>query len=224
MFGCIDCRPPGAPPFRMIEGVRFRTVSVAPGKSFRAGLSARAAARTLRREGVRLAVFPPDCAYRAVFAKHGIAAPPLAPLYRAAAAGIVTRYLAQRGVEARRALLTFAADCVTPELCRCVRTLCADVRYIALAVPRGGALAQALRRDFGVAAQVGPLDALLRADLIVTFDDTPAEGAVLRLDERLRVVFDSEHPNELLALLWRAGALDAASLRVRDVILPAADE
>lgn len=216
MFGYVAYRAPEMPPVRVIEGARFRAVYVLPESTLRARLSARAAARALARDGVREAVFPPEYPHREIFARRGIAAPQLTPLYRATAAAIVRRHLAQSKIDPRRASVTFAAESVTPELRRVVFALAADVRYIALAKPHGGdALAQALRRELGVAAQVGPLDTLPSADLVVAFDDIA--GDALRLDEALRVVYDSPYPNELLAALWRAGAVNADALRVKNV-------
>ena len=102
--------------------------------------------------------------------------------------------------------------------------LCAEVRYVVLAVPHGGdALAQTLRRRYGVAAPVVSVDAVPRAALTVVFDETPAGGGALRLDEALRVTFNSPHPPEVLSLLWRAGALDAATLEVKAVAPGEAD-
>lgn len=216
MFGYVAYRAPEMPPVRVIEGARFRAVYVLPGNTLRARLSARAAARALARESVQAAVFPPEYTHRELFARYGIAAPPLAPLYRATAAAIVRRHLAQSEIEPRRASVAFAAESVTPELRRAVFALAADVRYIALAIPHGGdALAQALRRKLGVAARVGPFEMLPSADLVVAFDETECDA--LRLDETLRVVYDSPYPNELLAALWRAGAINADALCVKNV-------
>ena len=53
------------------------------------------------------------------------------------------------------------------------------------------------------------------ADLTVVFDETSVPGSALYLDERLAVVFDDPRPSGLLALLHRADALDAATLRVK---------
>ena len=218
MYGLIAYRAAGAPPVRVIEGVPFRAVYAAEGATLRAALSARAAARQLRRAGVHLAAFPADYPHRAVFARYGVGAPSAAPLYRACAPAIVRRCLAQRGVDPRGAVVVFAAEYVTPELTRCVEALCAEVRYVVLAVPHGGdALAQTLRRRYGVAAPVVSPDTAPRAALTVVFDETPAGGGALRLDETLRVTFNSPHPPEVLSLLWRAGALDAATLEVKAV-------
>lgn len=218
MYGYVACHAAEEPPYRAVGGIRFRVVYVALGETPRARLSARAAARKLARESVRYALFPPEYPYCEAFARHGIIPPPLAPLYRASAAAIVMQYLAQRGVETRHAAVTFVAERVTSELRRAVEALCAEVRYIALAIPQGGdALARSLRCGLGVAARVEPLSELPRADLVVAFDNTISGDNVLRLNESLCVVYDSELPNELLALLWRAGALNTDTLRIKNV-------
>ncbi|MBQ7713817.1 MAG: hypothetical protein IJT71_02895, partial [Oscillospiraceae bacterium] len=76
---------------------------------------------------------------------------------------------------------------------------------------------RSLRRAHGVAARVVPPGAPMRAELTVAFDGVPAAGA-LRLDAGLDVAYDSGYPNELLAALWQAGALDADALDVRAVV------
>lgn len=223
MLACIVYRSQQTPPFVVYGGVLFRALSVAEGRSLRAGLSAYAAARKLRREGVRCAVFPTDYPYRALFSRYGVEAPSPVPLYRATAAGIVRRYLVQRGVAPNAATVALCAESVTPELRACAESLCADVRYLMLSVPRGGeALARELRRRFGVAAQAGALDALPRPDLAVSFDGMSVGGGALSLDGALGVAYDSRHSNELLAALYLAGALEASELRVVSVT-PAAD-
>lgn len=218
MYGLIAYRAADMPPVRVIEGVPLRAVYVAEGCSLRAALSARAAAAALRRAGVRLAAFPADYPYRSVFARRGVEVPSPAPLHRAAAAAIVRRFMTERGVDPRSALVVFAAESVTPELSRCAAELCAEVRYAALAVPHGGeALARSLRRRFGVTAPVVSAGAPSRAALTVAFDAAPVGGEALRLDDALRVVYDSPYPQDVLGLLWRAGALNAAALRVKAV-------
>lgn len=218
MFGLIAYPADDVTPVRVVGGVRFRVVRAAEGHGLYAGLSARAAAAKLRREGVRCALFPPDYPFVPLFVRHGVEPPPLAPLYRAAAPAIVRRYMARCGIDPRAAMVAFAAEHTTPELVRCVAALCGEIRYIALCVPDGGeAFARALRREFGVAARVGAADALPRPDLTVVFDETGVPGGALYLDEALSVAFDDPRPNALLALLHRAGALDAAALRVVSV-------
>ena len=214
MVAYVAYRSNASPPYIVFSSMRFRAVFVSEGCSFFARYSARAAARVLRREGVRCAVFPPEYPHRKLFAQYGVTAPSLAPLYRASAAGITRRYMEQRGMDAHCATVTFAAQSVTPELSRCVETLCSEIRYISLSVPRGGdSLVERLRIRYGVAAS----SAAPHADITIVVDDTPADGEALCLNDTLGVVFDSEHPNELLAALYLAGALDADALRVSSV-------
>ena len=217
MFGWIAYDTADMPPVQAIEGVRFRVLRVAEGRSLRAALSAHRAANILRREGVRLALFPPDYPYIPLFARRGIQPPSPVPLYRAAAPAIVRRYLAEQGIDPCAAMVAFAARRVTPELKRCVATLCREIRYIALCADGGEALARALRRDYGVAARFGASDALPPPDLTVVFDGLRVPGKALYLGDGLEVAFDSPYPAALLALLHGAGALDAGKLRVTSV-------
>ena len=214
MFGLICCHDPKEPPYREIERVRFRAVSVTVGETLRARLSCRAAARTLTREGVREAVFPTEPVFREAFAKFGIVPVSSVPLYRATAAAIVRRYMMRRGIDSHRATVLFAAEEVTTEFRRMVESLSADVRYIALRVPDDGRLAAALQRQRGVAAQRSGQNT---PGLTVAFGAVEAEGTVLRFDDTLRVSYDSAYPNALLTALWRAGALDADMLCVTSV-------
>lgn len=211
MFGLICCRGAQEPTYREIEGVRFRAVCVTEGESLRARLSCRAAARTLAREGVREAVFPPEQIYHKAFNRYSVAPISPVPLYRATAASVVRRYMTQLGIAPQRATVTFAAAEVTPEFRRMVESLSADVRYIALRVPDSGRLAAALQRQRGVAVQRLEQDAPV---LTVAFDAVETGGCVLRFDNALRVAYDSAYPNSLLTALWRAGALDADALSV----------
>ena len=216
MLGYVDYRAEGSPaaPTRVIGGVRFRAVYVRRGDGIAARLSARAAARALRRHGVRCAVFPPDYPHRALFAGYGVSPPPVTPLYHAFAAGIARRYAARRGLDLHRAAVAFAAPRVTPELRQAVWELSAEARYIVLRIPDGGGeLARLLRRERGVAARVAAPGEVVSVDLTVCFEPCEAfgGGAVLPL-------YAPEPPNgapdaglELRAALFLAGAFDAES-------------
>lgn len=186
----------------------LRVVRVPRGAGLRARLAARAAARRLCSMGVRHAVFPADYPFRESFARLGVTPPPLAPLYRASAPAIVRRCMEQMGLAARRAEVMVCAQAVSPELRAFAFELCREVRYLSVMAPRGGEeLMRELRRERGVAPRFRP-------DLTVSFDGAAADGSVLRLDETLRVRYDSPLPNAVLAALWSAGALDARALRV----------
>lgn len=216
MLGYVDYRAGGSPAAltRVVGGLRFRAVYVRRGDTLAARLSARVAARALRRAGVRCAVFPPDYPHRALFARYGVSPPPLTPLYHAFAAGIVRRYAARCALDLRRATVAFAAPHVTPELRRAVWELSAEARYIVLRVPGGGGeLARALRRERGVAVRVAAPGEALSAGLTVCFEPCEAlgTGAVLPL-------YAPESPDvapgaelELCAALFLAGALDTES-------------
>lgn len=220
MFGYVLYREAeqNTPPLRAIRGARLRAVYVAAGSGPRARLSARAAARTLAREGIREAVFPAEYPLTDAFARRGVRPVSPVPLYRATAAAIARRYMAQRGVDPERATVAFAAERVSPELTRAITSLAADVRYIALALPLGGEeLARRLRHDLGVAPRLVFPGERLCADLTLCFDARETAGAALALyDESLAVAYDAPEDvsNALLAALLRTGALDASSLRV----------
>lgn len=202
---------------RVIRGVRFRTVYLSRGTGLYACFLRSLAARTLAREGVRQAVFLVDDAQRELFARHGVMGISPVPLYRATAAAIARRCLTQRGVAPRAATIAFAAEHVTPELRRAVTILAPEVRYVTLAVFRGGeALARTLRCELGVAARVAVPGEALCADLTLCFDPCGTEGLAL-YDPALAVDYDDGLPAELLAALWQAGALDAEKLNVREV-------
>ena len=216
MFALVCDHAAEEPRERVVEGVRFQAVYATGGETLRARLSQRAAARALARRGIREAALLAQDVDRAVFTKRGIAPIGTVPLYRATAAAIVRRYLAKKGLSPHDTTLAFAAERVTPELYRAIESLSADVRYLALRAPDGAALAGRLQRERGVAVRL--CDKVpLHANLTVVFDNTVAEGNVLRLDDTLRVSYDSPYPNVLLAALWRAGALDADSLMVLSV-------
>lgn len=220
MLGWVEYHSAGArePPTRVLEGARFRVVYVLHGEGLRARLSARAAARMLRRDGVRCALLPPAYPWGAIFAARGILPPPLTPLYHATAAALVRRYMAQRGMDARDATLAFAAREPSPELRRAVWELSADVRHIVLRFPGAEEAARALRRQMGLAARVAAAGEAVGASLTVCFDPLEAAGETLTLCEgALSAEYDSAYPNELLAALLLAGALDAPWLEARRV-------
>lgn len=223
MFGWVTEREPGhREKMRLVDGVCFRMVYIARGKGVWAWLSAALAAMRLRRMGVRQALFPTSYPYRTVFERCGIAGIHPAPLYRATAAAIVCRYMAQRGIEKRSATLLFRAERVTPEVCRAVELICAETRYMVLAAGGGGeSFSREMALRHGVALRLCSPDEQVGADLTVCFDaGGPGSGAVLRLDDSLCVEYNDPRPPELLAALWSAGVLDAAKLEVRKVIPP----
>ncbi len=223
MFGLVCDHAAEEPRERVLAGVRFCAVYVAGGNPLRVRLSSRAAARVLARRGVREAVFLAGAAELGIFAGRGITPISAGTLYRATAAAIVRRYLAQRGMDFRRVTLAFAAERVTAELCHTIELLSADVRYLVLCAPGGAALADRLQLERGVALRLCDKEPL-RADLTIAFDGIETSGAALRLDDALCVTYDSPYPNELLTVLWRTGALDADRLQVMSVHPPESQE
>lgn len=217
MLGYVDYRAegPSAAPARVIGGVRFRVIYVRRGDGIAARLSARTAARALRRGGVRCAVFPPDYPHRALFKGYGVSPPPLTPLYHALAAGIVRRYAARRGLDLQRAAVAFAAPRVTPELRQAVWELSDEARYIVLRIPGGGEeLARSLRRARGVAARVAAPEESLSAGLTVCFEPCEASGEGVALP-----LYAPEPPGgvsgaelELCAALFLAGGSEKGLL------------
>lgn len=216
MFGMVCDHGGEEPRERVVEGIRFQAVYVTGGDTLRARLSQRAAARALVCRGVREAAFLAQDVDRAVFTKRGVAPISAAPLYRATAAAIVRRYMTRKGLSPRDTTLAFAAKRMTPELYRAIESLSDDVRYLALRASDGAALAGRLQRERGVVVRLCG-EGSPRADLTVVFDGAAEEKTMLRLDDMLCVTFDSPYPNELLAALWRAGALDAGRLPVLSV-------
>lgn len=201
---------------RRLCGVFFHVAKVRDGSMLAARLSALRAARVLSGLGVRTAVFPPDYPFGRIFARYGIVPPDTEALNRAAALPAIRLALAQLGVEPRRAHVALAAPCVTSELGMLALSLCDEVGRISLRAGSGEErLARELMRAKGVALGCGTD----RADLTAAYGDAEAKGAVLRLDAKRRIEFESEYPDELLAALLNAGALKASALKVRRVVL-----
>ena len=227
MFGLVRVREERRASPQVIGGVRFFAAAVRPGEGFPARLSARAAARSLRRAGIREALLPPDFPHEELFAAYGVRRISPAPLHRAAAAALARQWLAQHAVDPRGAVVCFAADHMTAELHAAVFALAADVRFVALAVPNAAPLVEALRRKRGIAARPVASGEPSCADLTLCFDPGGASGNVLPLyDPALPVEYilpeglavpQGVVPNELLAALWRAGALRVETLTVRHV-------
>ena len=223
LFGLVCCEEPprGGPRPCRIGGVCFLAVRVPEGKGLRERLCADRAAVLLRREGVRRAVFPADYPYRESFARRGVGAFSPEPLRRAAAPAIVRRCLSQLGVEPERATVAFCADRATPELRRLIAALAGEVRFVTLAVGADGdALARELLRSCGVAARLVPAGADADAALTVCLSPCAARGNVLPLwDGSAAVRYAGDQPEELLAALFAAGALDAEALAVEEAPL-----
>ncbi len=221
MLGWVEYRTADAPaaPVRLIGGARFRVARVERGEGAPARLSAYLAARSLSRDGVHCAVFPPDYPHCKAFARRGVLPPPLTPLYHATAAAIVRRYMAQIGFDTRHGTLVFAARSVSPELRQAAFELSASARHIALTPMSGAeALAGALRRERGVAARILAPDETSDVGAAVCFEPCGTFAPELPLyAPKLTVEYGAALSTDVLAALWTAGALDASALAVRAV-------
>ncbi len=212
---------------RGFGGAVFRAVYVERGGGLRAYLSAKRAARRLKRQRVQRAVFPLGYPYSDVFARAGILPPEELPLRRAKAAEIACRAMEELGLSpssARVALLAsraYAAEEAAISLAR-------RVRYLTLCFPGDERLARALRWDCGVSAYLARRDETLRADLAVSFDAgaPPCACPVLSLaDETLAVSYGARLPpgsaawdrRQLICALFAAGALRAEDIAVEAV-------
>ncbi|MBE6910099.1 MAG: hypothetical protein E7474_11090 [Ruminococcaceae bacterium] len=225
MLGLVVYRGGELP--KLPDDARVCAVTVPPGTSPLAALAAHMAADALRRAPARVAVFPPDYAYRAAFARRGVAPAPLTPLYRATAVTLTRAYMAQRGVAPERATVAFAAREASPQLRALIGALAGEVRYMALCVPRGGeALARELRRSLGVAPRLFRPGEPSGAALTVCFDDgLAAAGETLPLyAPALEASYAGSLPASLLAGLFAVGALDAAALEATTVTVRAPED
>lgn len=220
MLGYVSFRAgaASAAPVREVGGIPVRAVSVLPGDTLRARFSARTAACALLHSGVRRAVFEEKAIQRAAFVRRGIEELTAAPLFRATAAALTRRCMAQRALDPRRSVVALAAEASWPELWHAAEALCADVRYLVLAAPDGAMLAARLRRSRGVAVHLAAPDSTLRADLTVAFDDVRVPAATLRLDSSLHAVYSGGMSIAALTLRLCAGALDADALHVESVM------
>lgn len=197
---------------RRAFGVRFAAVTLRPGS----GRDVRRAARYFAACGVRFALCPAG-----LEAALGVELPPPGPLQRANAARLLRLFLRAKGV--RAAKLYLAGEGATEELCAAARALCPAVRYLRLDVERGGeALSARLRRELGVAAELGPVPARLgREEAALLFAPRAAEageGTLLALEEPLAVTWQAGQypvPAALAAALHLSGAEAGRTLRPR---------
>ena len=121
-----------------------------------------AAARRLQRAGVRRAVLPEEFPYGELLARRQIEPADTLALRRELAAEQTRRQMEERGMPGGR--VAVAADAMSTELVRTVTELALRSRYVLLDVPYGGTeLAGRLRREYGVALQLGPDPAQLEA-------------------------------------------------------------
>ena len=219
---------------KRVCGVRFFAVGIREGNGLRARLSIRAAARTLRSRGLTRAVFPDGFAEYGRFARCGVYPVETRPLREAAAAEIVRRAMAQRGLSPERTTVALCAAQVTRAYAAAAEALAREVRYVLLCTERGGwELSRKLCRTLGAAAPTEPSCAQAEgADILLRFDEwgdvSAARGLVLPLyNPAMRVEYADDRvgaagaqTEQLLAALYAALALRAEDIRVRAVEPP----
>ncbi len=130
---------------------------------------AAAAARKLEKAGVRRVVLPEGFAYGRLLEKRELRPVDTLSLRRELAAEQTCRGLEDRGLSG--GTVAVSADAMGAELVRTVTELSLRYRYVMLDVPYGGPdLAGRLRREYGVALQLGPEPAQLgAAEALVLF-------------------------------------------------------
>lgn len=215
----------------MLCGLRFCTAFVLRGEGMAARLSARRAAKYLRGQRVHQAVFPEDYPHKDVFARYGILPPSDRALRQVKAAEIICCAMEKLGLQKSHARIALIAASPSAALESAAVALAREVRYLSLCAPGDERIARALYWDCGASVSVCPR-AAEGADLAVVFSGGAAHWRcpVLMLEEMaLAVRFGAEglsaaagkwEENALLCALYAAGALDAASILVKDVVFP----
>ena len=214
---------------RMLCGLRFCAAFVLHGEGMAARLSARRAAKYLRGQRVHQAVFPKNYPHKDVFARFGILPLSDRALRQVKAAEIICCAMEKLGLQKSRARIVLAAASPSAALESAAVALAREVRYLSLCAPGDERIARALYWDCGASVSTGAPET---ADLIVVFSGGAAHWRcpVLTLEETaLAVRFEAEglsaaagkwEENALLCALYAAGALDAASIFVKDVAFP----
>lgn len=149
-----------------------------------AGRRAERAARQMREQGVRRAVFPIDFPHTAVFLRFGITPVDPLPLRIALCVPFVKSRLKSLGLTDTQAVIAIAGNHMTSEIAETARALALSYRYVMLSVGSGGeAFARELRRQYGISLLLNPSpDQLERADALVLFaprSDLRQENPVL---------------------------------------------
>lgn len=141
------------------------------------------AAKALRSQGIRRAVFPVDFPFCDSFARRGVLPVDPLPLWVDLCPGIVRKRLAAAGIDEREAVVAVSGDHVSAALERTVRALVRDFRHVLLSAPGGEALADTLRQQQGAVVQLtSSRDRLERADALVLLaprGDLSGENRVL---------------------------------------------
>lgn len=230
IFGLVEWQEKGHGAARQEwrGGVRFLVVEITRG-GVREALSLRRAARTLKKNGIRQAVFPAGFLYAKHFTRRGVQAVNVNALREATAAAVAQCVMAQRGIVPACATLALCAPRVTRAYAEAAWTLARTVRYIRLCTGSGGhELADGLRCVLGAAVTVAERPPECRSDMLLCFDGAEVsgmQGVVLPLCGRaLRVEYEMDvdtggcDPEQLLAARFAAGAVRADEIKVRNVV------
>ena len=217
---------------RTLCGARFCAVFVSRGAGMAARLSARRAAKYLKARGARQAVFPKDYPHADVFARFGVLPPSERALRQVKAAEIVRCAMEKLGLAKEGARIALVAASPSAALESAAFALSREVRYLSLCAPGDERIARALRWDCGASVSVCSR-AAEGADLAAVFSGGGVHcrcPALAIEDPALAVRFGAEGlpaaaekwaENALLCALYGMGALDAASIFVKDVVFPA---
>ena len=233
MQGLVSYREAGEKNgMRTLCGARFCAVFVSRGEGMTARISAKRAAKYLKARRVHQAVFPKDYPHADIFARFGILPPSDRALRQVKAAEIICCAMEKLGLQKSHARIALIAASPSAALESAAVALAREVRYLSLCAPGDERIARALYWDCGASVSVCP-SAAEGADLAVVFSGGAAHWRcpVLMLEEMaLAVRFEAEglsaaagkwEENALLCALYAAGALDAASILVKDVVFPA---
>ncbi len=141
-----------------------------------------AAARRLRTQGVRQAVFPVDLPCTSLFLRQGIMPVDVLALRQALAVPLVQRQLTDRGLSGTQATIAVSGQHLSRPLMDAVKTLAIRYRYVLLDVPGGEKFARGLRREYGISLLLSPgREQLERADALLLYgrrEGLRAENAI----------------------------------------------
>lgn len=217
---------------RTLFSLRVCAVYVERGEGLRARLSAKRAAKYLKKRHVRSAVFPCGYPCASVFAAAGILPPPELPLRMAKAAEITRCAMDGLEISPETARVALVSSAMNGALDAAAYSLVKTVRYLTLCTPESARLARALRWDSGVSVQEAQSGEEIDADLAVVFDASAPMGECpqLRLfDPALFVTWEVPgaggeealwDARQLLAARFAAGVLRADEICVKMVKFP----
>ena len=233
MQGLVSYREAGEKNgMRALCGARFCAVFVSRGEGMTARISAKRAAKYLKARRVHQAVFPKDYPHADIFARFGILPPSDRALRQVKAAEIIHCAMEKLGLQKNRARIALFAASPSAALESAAAALAQDVRYLSLCAPGDERIARALRWDCGASVSACSR-AAEGADLAAVFSGGGVHCRCPALDiedPALAVRFGAEGlpaaaekwaENALLCALYGMGALDAASIFVKDVVFPA---